>query len=192
MEGDKILHHALERAALDRVSGDPLPGPLATAFCDTDIVAGGLHVRKVVPSDWIVLRTINSPILRLIEELRMNPKVDPKIEVTDEEHAEVVFQFTRTAKECRTILKQGKEHFRERAIEFMDAQDLHAVKVAEVVAAVMEQIRRSWETALHYQQEKEKDTKDFKETTPRTASGGGSNMLADSPTTLAGSPHATT
>jgi hypothetical protein len=117
----------------------------------------------------------------------MNPKAEPKIDVSDEEHAEVVFQFTRSAKECRTILKKGKDYFREQAIEYMDTIDLHVAKTADAVAAVMEQIRRSWETALKYQAEKEKGTVDFKEATHQMASVGGSNTLADSPITSADS-----
>lgn len=176
MEGDKVLiAHGLERAALDRVSGDPLPGPLAQAFCDADIVAGGIPIRKVVPSDWIILRGLNSPIIRLIEELRQNPNEDPKLTVSDEEHFEIIYQFTRPAKEGRQLLKQGKEVFRDKAVEWVDAQMLNPVQIQQAVAAVMEQIRRSWETALKYTQEQGKGegTVDFKQATLQTASAGG-------------------
>src|SRR5262245_1753898 len=154
MEGDnKVLQHGLERAALDRVSGDPLPGPLAQAFSNTEITIAGVTVRKVVASDWIILRELNSPVIRLIQELRQNPNDDPKVEVKDEENFEIVYQFTHTAKECRALLRHGKEYFREKALEFVDEKEFNPIQVQDIVAAAMEQIRRSWETALKYHAE---------------------------------------
>lgn len=181
MEGDnKVLQHSLERAARDRVSGDPLPGPLAQAFLEGDIQAGGLAIRPFVASDWVILRGLESPIIRLIEELAQNPKEDPKITISDEEKFEIIYQFTRPAKECRALLKRGKDLFRETATDFVDERKLNLVQMQECLNAAMEQIRRSWETTLKYQSDQGKGdgTKDFPQATPPTALGGGSNILA--------------
>ncbi len=179
---EKVLRHNLITAATSRANGDPLPGPLAAAFCEGAIRIGssGLLVRKVVANDWVIFKKVNSPMLRLIEELNQAAgKLDhpaPDVAMTDEEEFELCYQFTRPISEVRSVLNQGLEKFKNAAL--VSIGDLHSdIVVKLITAAIVEQIKRAWQTANQYAGEMKEDGEVtfFRDTNPEpgTASAGG-------------------
>jgi hypothetical protein len=180
MEGDKSLQFALEQKALQRVSGDPLPGALAEAFIEGPIAAGGQQIRKLVLSDWLILKTLKSSLIDFIEEIRQDPTKVPNTTLDDTQSIALCYQFTRPAKECRALLRKGVDTFNEAAVEWGDIQSFTAVHVNEMVQAVIEQVRRSWLTSLKYAASKENSSIDFNGAINQTALDGGLTTLAGS------------
>lgn len=147
--------HILENEAAKRANADPLPGPAGDAFAKNGPIEVGPHVvREVVASDWKVLKALDSPIIKMIMEMRQNPNSNVEIDVTDDEEFQIAFQFTRPPKVVREAMAKGKEAFTETAVlEIGDKIDSPTIKLIQ--AAVMEQIRRSWITAVSYKEKLE-------------------------------------
>jgi len=170
--------HYLRNEAAKRANSNPLPGPAGDAFGKNGPIKVGdsFLIREVVASDWKVMAAIDSPIIRLLMEIRQNPE-KPNMAITAEEEAEIAFQFTRTPKECREVIKSGKEAFREKALEEI-ADKVDAVTISLMVAAVIEQVKRSFNTGISYREKMEKEGEvrfflDSPETNPETGSAGG-------------------
>lgn len=150
---EQLLQHSLIAKASARANGDPFPGPLAEAFCKGAIAVGEYRVRKVTASDWVILRQIESPLIALVEEIHQEPGKAPEIAITDTQEWELCFQFTRPQQDSRDLLSLGRQHFTDAAIGFADnATDMDIKMICRVV---IEQLRRSWETALKHKQDLE-------------------------------------
>lgn len=184
---EKRLSHNLRIAASNRANGDPLPGALSAAFTKSAIKVGPAMVRKIVASDWIVLRALNSPIIKLVEELaqRGDDKAapPPEVDITDQDEWDIAFQFTRAPSDVRKAMEGGPKEFRARAMEAI-GDTLESATVKLIGIAVLEQIRRTWATPLQYKQDMDKEGEvtfflDASQET-KTASAGGSNTSADS------------
>jgi hypothetical protein len=148
MEGETVNPQLIEMARA-RAAAEPLPGSLAEAFLEDAIeVIHGVKVRRVVASDWIILRWLNSPIVRQMLEMQKPAAKREPVEYTAEEAYEICFQFTHNPKEVRALKEQGRKAFAEKAIEeFGDT--FPTMEIAEsVVVAVSKQLQRSWATAL--------------------------------------------
>ncbi len=153
---EKAREYAWKREAEARASADPLPGPLGDAFAADAIMVGNIGVRKIVASDWQFFKKINSPVLRVVQEILQNPNSELNLEVDPAEYWAVVWQFTHTPKQCRDAFAKGEDDFRALVAEEVgDSQDEAIVNL--IIAAVMEQIKRSWSTALQYKSGMEKD-----------------------------------
>ncbi len=182
---EKLVDRGLRLSASNRANGNPLPGALSDAFTKSAIKVGPVMVRKIVASDWIVLRTLKSPIIKLVEELAQranNPELPPpEVDVSDQDEIDIAFQFTRMPGDVRAVLANGVEAFRSAASAKI-GDELEAATVKLIGVAVMEQIRRTWATPLKYKQEMEQDGEVtfFLDSSREkmTASAGGSNTSA--------------
>lgn len=159
-------------------AGDPLPGPLGEAFASGPIVVAGISVRKVVASDWVFFKALNSPVLRMVLELQQNPEKPDEVTFTEQENWALAWQFTHTPAEIREALKGGVEAFNQRVLE--DIGDSWAAETVNLVGvAVMEQLARQWKTSLKHQQEAEEkgEISFFRDAgaNRKTASAGGSS-----------------
>lgn len=193
LKPEQVQRFDLKQQALGRANGEPFPGPLADAFLKDAIMVGDIAVRKVVARDWKILRAINSPVIRLIQDSAQNPNAVPEIETTDEEEWELAFQFTHTPSEVWDTLQKGREMFSKVAqIAVADNPRFTSSIVKLIGAAVMEQIRREWQTALKFKAEMEErgDVSFFREptTSPTTGLAGGSNTSAASSAPSPSSP----
>lgn len=145
---------AARSMASARASGDPLPGPLGDAFASGAIVVAGIAVRKVVAADWVFFKQLNSPIIRMVQEMQQNPEAPEEITFTEEENWELAWQFTHTPAQLREVLAKGREALTAVAVsEIGDNWPTETVKF--VGAAVMEQLERQWKTALKHKAEAE-------------------------------------
>ena len=147
---DAAVERQLKEDARRRAGTDPLPGPLADAFqSDCIPVNGSVKVRRVVTSDWVILRQLKSPIIQQMLEMQKDEAIREEVPFTDEEGYEICWQFTHNPKDCRALLEVSRERFRQQAIEDI-ADSLDPSIVGQVVKAVGKQILRSFETALKY------------------------------------------
>ncbi len=181
IENNRAKEHWLRAEATKRAGADPLPGPAGDAFGKHGAIpigSSGISVRRVVASDWQILKSLDSPIIKMLLELRQNPTTTAEIPIETEEEWELAFQFTRPVAAVREALAQGRDKFREQARgEVGDTLDESVVSLIRI--AVLEQIRRSWSTAVSYRQEmEEKGEVHFfpvAEENPKMASAGGSS-----------------
>ena len=174
---------------LRTANAEPLPGPLASAFVPgTTTVpteSGDLHVRKLVASDWGRLKAINSPLLAL-----MNGATNGSTpELTQEDEWDLVWLFTHTVAECRSVLEKGPDELRKRSRDEVGDR-LTPPEISLVQGIVLAKIGQSWQTAVKYASElEEKGEVHFfrvPEGTPRTGSDGSSTTKQDSPGPSAG------
>ncbi len=107
---DELQAAELQIQANKRALGDPLPGPLANAFCTGPLSIGGRTIRKVVPSIFVALKAIDSPLIGMIQDVVQGGKVDT--EIKDEQAWELCWVFTHTAQEVRDALAIGIDSFR--------------------------------------------------------------------------------
>ena len=149
-----VTDHVLRVAAAPIANADPLPGPLLEAFDNVPIKVGQFEVRPVVAADWLILKRLNSPLYRQAIETESVP-----IETSDDDGIEIIYQFTRPAKEVRAVLAQGLEHFKEQAKQAI-ADECNMAQLEELIAAVRIQLQRTYTTALAYVQEKESGSVD--------------------------------
>lgn len=185
-ENNRVKEFYLKSEAQKRAGADPIPGAAGDAFSlhgDIKIGSSGITVRRVVASDWQIFKAIDSPILKVLLELRQNPNSEVEVEVTTDEEWEMAYQFTRPVSECRKALVNGKDAFTQAAREHIG--DLIDVSVVSLIRlAVMEQVRRSFQSAITYKQEMEKEGEvtffPDAEANPKMASAGGSTTLGGS------------
>ncbi len=179
IETNHHVHETLLSLEAGRRAGaDPLPGPAGDAFAlHGDIRVGPFTVRRVVASDWKILKAIDSPIIKMLLELRQDPTSTAEVPIEPEEEWELAYQFTRPVAEARAALAQGRDKFRAAAsAQIGDAIDEPLIKL--ISSAVLEQIRRSWLSAVSYKQQLEKEGEvtffPVAEANPKMASAGGS------------------
>jgi hypothetical protein len=118
-----------QRETVRRIAAaEPLPGPAAEAFAAGPVVLQGLTFRPATAGDVILLKQLDSPLIRrtaeLVEHVRklqigeLPPGTEPPVTPYDDEEAvEMVFQFTRPIAEVRLALREGRAAFRRRALE---------------------------------------------------------------------------
>ena len=151
--GNEIEPDALERQlqtdARRRAAADPLPGPVAEAFLEGPITIGKWTIRRVVLSDWAILRGLKSPIIQQMLEMQKPLEIRETVPYTDEDGWEMIWQFTHTPAENRALLAKGRSVYRETAItEIGDAIEVGEGEL--IVQAVNQQIMRSFATAVKH------------------------------------------
>lgn len=164
-----VRGHILRDKTVRQVGCDPLPGPSARAFAGEPIIIHGQTLRPVVGGDIMVLKQIDSPLIRrtkqLIEhkrQLALNEipegTAPPASNYTDAELAEMVFQFTRPFTEVRDLLAKGVAHFRSTAALAIK-ESLPQIMLSQLVAAVEINYQLSFATFLGYEPRKKDETK---------------------------------
>lgn len=140
------INPALVAAAGKRAAAEPLPGALSEAFLGDAIDVQGVKVRRIVASDWIILKGLNSPIYRQMLEFQKDEAQREPVPFTDGEAYEICWQFTHAPKASRELLARGREVFTETARE--EIADLLDVAVCDaIVKAVGLQMVKSFQTA---------------------------------------------
>src|ERR1017187_6604772 len=115
----------LREEANKRAAADPLPGPLADAFLKGAIPWGdGRFVRRVVASDWKILKGLDSPIFRQILEPQKDPTLREETVYSDEEQWEMCWQFTHSPADNRALMAKGRPAYRAEAEKWADETDL--------------------------------------------------------------------
>lgn len=194
----KEARAAADRAhAMRQAAAEPLPGPLLEAFAGVPAHAGGLQVRPLVSYDWVILKRINSPLIRQLAAVaagmkgRRNGK-DRKgkraeTEWSDEQGYEMIYQFTRPAEELHRFFERhgaaAPARFRSEAIAEIGLK-LRPLEVAALVPEVVRQFVASFDTRVLFEP-KDPDG-GFPSPPPgATASAGGSiTSAASSPSTI--------
>jgi len=163
----------IESMAAKRAEANPLPGALGDAFLSGPIAIAGHEVRKLVASDYVIFKFLDSPILRQLLELSKSPDKQEAVAFSDEEEWEMCWQFIHNPKECRELMKRGREQFRELcAVEIGDSFSPEETKL--IVLAISEQVRRNGDTAVKFVADaKEKGEITFFREPPVTGRAGG-------------------
>jgi hypothetical protein len=139
----------IESMAAKRAESNPLPGSLGDAFLSGPITIAGHEVRKLVASDYVIFKFLDSPILRQLLELSKAADKQESVSFTDEEEWEMCWQFIHTPRECRELMKKGRESFRELcSVEIGDSFSPEQTKL--IVLAISEQVRRNGDTAVKF------------------------------------------
>lgn len=146
----------LRNEAGKRAAADPLPGPLADAFLKDSIPVGvGISVRRIVASDWHILKALDSPILRQLLELQKDEALREETEYSDSEQCEMVYQFTHAPKQCRELLKMGRETYRSTAQDYCDS-GIDFAQMPLIIAAITKQLSDCIATSISYNATDEK------------------------------------
>jgi hypothetical protein len=133
-----------ESRAQRAANADPLPGPLKGLFAPDQAIAG-LRVRKLVHFDFVLLRRLQSPLLKQLER-----KSRGKTSFSDEQGYEMVWQFTRPPLEVEAALnKLGLVKFREMAKQEIGLT-IGPVEMALLVKAVEAEFVRAFSTVIKY------------------------------------------
>jgi hypothetical protein len=156
---EKLEASVITSAATQRVISDPLPGPMLDAVANTEVEVitskGKVILRPIVIYDFTIFKKINSPHYRTMLEGNSGGSLD----IEDEELYEMIYQFTHTCKEIRTILKKGREYFRDIATEeIADKYNMDDLKV--LLDGVAVQVRKSFSTMVGHGPSEEKSSED--------------------------------
>ena len=92
----QVEDHLHRVAARTEAAKEPLPGPLLEAFAGLPEQIAGLRVRPLCHFDFVILRRVDSPLLRQLVKGKSGKRATP---YDDEEGYVMVFQFTRPAAE---------------------------------------------------------------------------------------------
>lgn len=147
---EKSREFALSQEASKRAAADPLPGALSEAFLTDAIDCGhGLKVRRLVASDWIILKWLNSPLYRGVLESQKPVEIREDIGYEDFEGYEMVWQFTHTPAVNRALMAKGREVYKTTAFE--DIGDTHSLEtLSNAIEAIGKQVAASLETKVAF------------------------------------------
>lgn len=129
----------------------PLPGPLLDAFLPPLVFAAGQRLRPMTASDVAILQRINSPLIRMMVEAGKPPEEQTPVVTTDEELWELLFLWTRPAREARAAIAPGPQAFREAALSFADTLPFGIIVHRQAIFHTLEQhFASAMATALSY------------------------------------------
>ena len=191
------VHAATVRAA----AANPLPGPLARAFDPEPLTAAGFTARPVVAADFALLRRLDSPLFRRTLELAEYQRQialgklsadapAPETTFSEEELAEMVYQFTRPVREGRAQLAAGRDAFREAAMQAVSDR-VSPLELPKLVAMVVDNFTAAFGTALGHTapQSEGGETVNFSPAPAQpTGSAGGSIMSPGCAGNMVGAP----
>jgi hypothetical protein len=140
----------LREEAAKRANATPLPGALSDAFLTDSIpVSANILVRRVVASDWPLMQWLDSPIYKMFLEMMKEEAIREAVSFTDEEEWEMMWQFTHTPQQCRDLKAKGREAFRATAVAEI-GDSMSKIETAEGVAAISQQVVKSFGTKIEY------------------------------------------
>jgi hypothetical protein len=150
-----------EREATRRqVATDPLPGPAARAWAGEPVRVHGFTIRPCLGGDVILLKRLDSPLIRrtkeLVEHFRKVADGElpedaalPNSEYSDEEAVEMIFQFLVPIDDARRMVNQGRGYYREAALRYV-ADELPYPVIPELMDAVEQNYRASFDTFVRF------------------------------------------
>jgi len=152
----KATEQQLIEDATRRAAAEPLPGPLSQAFLSDAIDCGrGLFVRRIVASDWIVLKWLDSPLYKMTLEVQKDEAIREDIKYEESEGYEMVWQFTHSPKQNRELMAKGREAYRAKAFEEVgDSQDIQTL--SRCIQAIGKQVVSSFETKVSFEESESK------------------------------------
>ena len=110
---------AEREAELRRANAEPFPGSLAEAFDPVAKRVGNFTVRPVVPFDHQILRALKSPLYLQMLELGKPEGERAETAFSDDDEWDMLYQFTRPARDLVSVIAKGPEFFRATARETM-------------------------------------------------------------------------
>lgn len=152
---DKAREIALEQEANKRAAATPLPGALSEAFLSDAIdCGGGLFVRRIVASDWVILQWLDSPMYRMTLEVQKDESIREDVKYTPDEGYEMIWQFTHTPQQNRDLKDLGRKAYTDVAIVIQDT--FNATILSNAIKAIGKQIVASFETKVIFDTEESK------------------------------------
>lgn len=139
----EVARNERRATAIAEAGRDPLPGPLMDAFTGVPDQVAGLQVRPLVHYDFVILRKLDSPLLRQFNGTDKTP-------FTDEQGYEMIYQFTRPVRAAADLAAKGREVFQRTAVDEIGMR-LGPVEVALLVKAVEREFIRAFSTVIKYQ-----------------------------------------
>lgn len=109
------------------------------------IQVGPFTVRPYVPFDMVVLRKLDSPLIRQMREMS-KPEADRKpTHFDDEEEFVLIYQFITPLPEVRKLIAKGPDVFREKAFERIGCNpQINPLLCAQLIKAVSETFLRAF------------------------------------------------
>lgn len=145
----EALERAAREAAYAAANAAVLPGPLAGAMEPEMTEVAGLRVRRVVHYDFVLLRRLNSPLLKQLA--RAAEGESGGTEFSDEDAYVMVWQFTRPVREAAAYLAEhGADGVKAAALEAIGCA-LGPVEVGLLVKAVEREFVRALSTVVKYE-----------------------------------------
>jgi uncharacterized protein (UPF0248 family) len=149
----KFLHR---QKCTQQAMSKPLPGESRGAFLNGAINIQGKSVHRIVPSDFIVLEALKSPILKMMEQATQSGEKKSEMEWTAQEEFEICYVFTTDPKEVyRTLKSKGVDEIKRLAEETILEWDAEIPRF--VTLAVIEQLKRHVETKVKIATEIQKE-----------------------------------
>ena len=171
---DQMDRHLRRQEGIARAQADPLPGPLLDAFAPELPTFCGIPLREVVPTDLGLLKRLDSPLHREMLQLAKPIEERAGIEYTDEELWELLYLFTRPARDARAALARGRPEFREAALSHADKLPAGAfAKRNELLAAISQIWLRAFSTLVEHAPPPGEGDSFRSPPAPTTASAGG-------------------
>jgi hypothetical protein len=181
---------ALEKklAELRAAAAAPLPGPLREAFAGDPPKVGAFALMPVTAGLVVILVRINSPLLDIVRIYRANAGlgtdaiadiIGKELKPEPEQWIETVFCFVTEIRKLRALLAQGREAFREQALQEI-GDKLHPTELAELEKACGAHFASSFATIVEHEASKGSGGEFFTQppAEPMTASAGGSTSSA--------------
>jgi len=145
-----------KQSCAQKAMSKPLPGESRGAFLNGAINICGKSVHRIVPSDFIVLEALKSPILKMMEQATQSGEKKSEMEWTAQEEFEICYIFTTDPKEVyRTLKSKGVDEIKRLAEETVLEWDAEIPRF--VTLAVIEQLKRHVETKVKIATEIQKE-----------------------------------
>jgi hypothetical protein len=146
----------------------PLPGPLAQVFPSASIQAGGKTIHRVVPSHFACLQSLESPLLKMIEEAMTSSELKSEVNFNPQQQWDVCYLFTSDPEQAYDLLETGVNNFHKVARKEV-GNGWDAASINFVMIAILEQIRRHILTLVRFGSEMEAkgDVSFFRDSNPK-------------------------
>ena len=138
-----------------RAQSKPLPGAAASAFTSGPIMAGGRIVQRVTPAHFAVLQGVDSPLLKMMENVAEAPEKDgskkTSMDWTDKDQWIVCHVFTSDIEVLYDLMEsKGADAVKKAAVKEFGMNADVAASVSMIMAAVLEQMHRHIKTKIQF------------------------------------------
>lgn len=139
----------LKTEAGKRAVSDPLPGSLSKAFPASSIEVDDYKIRPLVAYDWALLKLLDSPVFRQMQEYMQCGEKAKDIQPTDFELFEMIYLLSRPCEEVDAVYEQGGvQAIRKQARGL--GMKLNTGQTALMSSACFSQIKAHMETIVKY------------------------------------------
>ena len=172
---EELRRHAARIEKLESAAGNPLPGPLLSAYAAVPFEVAGFRIRPVVHYDFVLLARLESP---LMTHLRGSKSAATPF--TDEQGYDMVWHFCRPVRQVAAeiaayesqalrespacppadVARRVRELFRARSVDEVGLT-LGPVEVGLLVKAVEREFLRAFSTVVNYEAQAAEDGQTF-------------------------------